>query len=73
MTYGVIYESGDGAGWSAYVPDLPGAAAAGRTLDEVRRLMPGTIALHIRGLREDGLAVPPPTNMILEPVTVPVD
>lgn len=71
MTYGVIYEGADSSGWSGYVPDLPGVGAAGATLDEVRRLMPETIAMHIRGLREDGIAIPRPTPMVLEEVTVP--
>lgn len=58
--YVVVYEPA-GSNWSAYVPDLPGCVAAGDTLDETKQLMREAIALHIAGLREDGLPIPEPT------------
>lgn len=57
--YVVIYE-GDDEGWSAYAPDLPGCVAAGRTRQEVEALMREAVPLHLAGLREEGVEVPPP-------------
>ena len=39
-------------------PDFPGCITAGRTLDEARRLAPEALALHIRGMIEDGELLP---------------
>jgi len=47
-------------GFSAYSPDLPGCVAAGATRAEVEEMMRTAIALHLEGMRKDGLAVPPP-------------
>ena len=70
MKYLVVYEKGEG-GYSAYVPDLPGCVAAGRTKEEVRRLIEGAIELHLRGMREDGQAIPEPTAVAADFVIVP--
>src|SRR5206468_1235337 len=43
--------------WGASVPDLPGCVATGKTLDTVLRRIERAIALHVRGLRDDGLPV----------------
>jgi len=47
-------------GFSAYSPDLPGCVAAGATRQDVEQKMREAIALHLEGMREDGLAVPSP-------------
>lgn len=47
-------------GFSAYSPDLSGCVATGATRDEVEERMREAIALHLEGMREDGLAVPSP-------------
>jgi predicted RNase H-like HicB family nuclease len=60
--YTVIYEWGR-RNWSAYVPDLPGCIATGKTLDEVKQVMREAIAFHIEGLREEGLPIPEPTTL----------
>jgi predicted RNase H-like HicB family nuclease len=36
LAYNMIYEGDDECGWSAFVPDLPGVAAAGNTREERR-------------------------------------
>ncbi|MGQ9512648.1 type II toxin-antitoxin system HicB family antitoxin [Thermodesulfitimonas sp.] len=41
--------------YSAYSPDLPGCVATGATPEETKQRMAEAIALHIQGLREDGL------------------
>lgn len=55
----MVIERADG-NYSAYSPDLPGCVATGRTREEVRRNMAEAIAMHLRGLAEDGLPVPEP-------------
>lgn len=62
-TYAVIYERTD-RNWAAYVPDLPGCVATGRTRIEVERRIRAAIELHLAGLREDGVAPPEPTTII---------
>lgn len=58
--YTVIYESGE-RNWSAYVPDLPGCIATGRTRLDVEAQIREAIEFHIEGLRERGETVPPPS------------
>lgn len=58
----MIIEKGEG-NYSAYLPDLPGCVATGKTVEEVKERMGGAIDLHLRGMREDGLPVPEPTSL----------
>ena len=60
MEYVVIFEKGEG-NYGAYVPDLPGCAVVGTTLEEVRRLIAEAIDFHIEGLQEAGYEVPQPS------------
>ena len=62
MRYAIIIEKGE-RNYSAYVPDLPGCIATGKTVEEVKRRMSEAVELHLRGMREDGLPIPEPTNM----------
>lgn len=62
MRYAVIIEKGE-RNFSAYVPDLPGCVATGKTLEEVKRRMSEAVELHLRGMREDGLSIPEPTSL----------
>lgn len=59
MKYLVVVEKAEN-NYSAYVPDLPGCIATGRTRDEVHQQIRAAIALHVEGLREDGLSIPEP-------------
>lgn len=61
MKYLVIVERGS-SGFGAYVPDLPGCVAAGKTREEVLRLIREAIELHIEDLRATGEPVPPPSS-----------
>ncbi len=61
MRYMVVIEQGQKS-WGAHVPDLPGCAAVGETRDEVLQLVGEAIDFHIEGLRQEGLAVPPPSS-----------
>ncbi len=49
-------------GYSAHIPDLPGCIATGRTLELTKRRMREAVALHLRGMREDGEPIPRPTT-----------
>jgi predicted RNase H-like HicB family nuclease len=60
--YAVIIEAGE-RNYSAYVPDLPGCIATGKTAEEVKRLIREGIAFHLEGLREDGLPIMEPTTL----------
>ncbi|MBY0493553.1 MAG: type II toxin-antitoxin system HicB family antitoxin [Cyanobacteria bacterium] len=53
--------------WGASVPDLPGCVATGKTLDTAVRRIEQAIALHLRGLREDGRPVPRPSHRTVTP------
>jgi predicted RNase H-like HicB family nuclease len=44
-------------------PDFPGCVTAGRTLEEARRMAVEALALHIRGMVEDGIPVPEPSKL----------
>ena len=59
MKYTVVIEKAEN-NYSAYVPDLPGCVATGKTRDEVSCNVREAIAFHIEGLREDGLPAPEP-------------
>jgi predicted RNase H-like HicB family nuclease len=60
MRYAVVIEKGE-RNYSAYVPDLPGCASVGDTLDEVEAEIGRAIAFHLDGMREDGLPIPKPS------------
>jgi len=65
--YLVIYEHGSNAEgretWSAYVPDLPGCVSGGETRAECEAMIREAIELHLEGLRDEGLPVPPPSSV----------
>ena len=61
MAYIVIVERGEKS-YGAYVPDLPGCVAVGETKEEAAQLIREAIALHVAGLRREGLPVPEPSS-----------
>jgi predicted RNase H-like HicB family nuclease len=65
----VIIESGK-RNYSAYVPDLPGCVATGKTLEEVKSNMREAIALHLQGMMEDNDPIPP-SSSLAEYINVP--
>lgn len=44
-------------------PDFPGCISAGKTLDEALRSATEALALHIRGMIEDGEEIPTPSRL----------
>jgi len=63
MRYAIVIEKAE-SNFSAYVPDLPGCVAAGKTVEETETLIREAIAFHIDGIREDGLPVPQPSSQV---------
>jgi predicted RNase H-like HicB family nuclease len=61
MKYAVVYEK-TANNYAAYVLDLPGCIATGKTRSDVERLIREAIAFHIEGLRAQGEAVPEPVT-----------
>jgi predicted RNase H-like HicB family nuclease len=61
MRYAVVIEKGPSS-FGAYVPDLPGCVAVGKTAAEVRKLIARAVSFHLEGLREDGLPIPEPVT-----------
>jgi len=61
MRYAVVIESGP-ENLSAYVPDLPGCIATGKTLEEVLSNIHAAAEFHLEGMRQDGLPIPEPTT-----------
>jgi predicted RNase H-like HicB family nuclease len=61
MTYTVLIEKGP-TSFGATVPDLPGCVAVAETREEVENLIKGAIAMHLKGMREDGEPIPEPNT-----------
>jgi predicted RNase H-like HicB family nuclease len=57
--YLVIIEKANG-NYSAYIPDVPGCVATGRTVEEAKANIAEALKMHLEGLAEDGLPVPEP-------------
>ena len=53
----VVYEKTK-TGYSAYVPDLPGVIATGKTREVVEKNIFGAIQFHLEGLKEENLRIP---------------
>ena len=61
--YAIVIEKAT-TNYGAYVPDLPGCVATGATVEEAERLLREAIALHLEGMREDGLPTPEPSRIV---------
>jgi predicted RNase H-like HicB family nuclease len=44
-------------------PDFPGCVTAGKTLQQARRMAVEALALHVRGMIDDGDEIPPPSTL----------
>lgn len=69
VRYAIVIERAE-HNYAAYVPDLPGCVATGKTPEETGHLIRQAIELHVRGMREDGLPIPEPVSQV-EYVEVP--
>jgi len=61
MRYGYVIEKAE-TGFSAYVPDLPGCVATGKTREQVRRRIQEAVEIHLKSMLEDGDRIPEPTS-----------
>jgi predicted RNase H-like HicB family nuclease len=61
MRYAIVIEKGP-ASFGAYVPDLPGCVAVGKTAVEAKQRITEAIPVHLEGMREDGLPIPEPAT-----------
>ena len=60
MKYAVVFEKAP-RNYAAYVPDLPGCVATGRSRSEVERKIREAIAFHLDGLKIEGESAPQPS------------
>lgn len=58
--YAIVIEKGK-RNYGAFVPDLPGCVATGKTIEIVRRNIQEAIAFHLHGMAEDGDLIEEPT------------
>ena len=63
MRYAIVIENA-GANYSAYVPDLPGCVATGKTVEEAERSVRQAIRFHLGGMRKDGIPIPQPSSHV---------
>ncbi|WP_219412719.1 type II toxin-antitoxin system HicB family antitoxin [Pseudonocardia nigra] len=61
-SYVILIEATPDGGYGAWAPDLPGCVALGDTFEECLAEMRAAVALHLEGMREDGLAIPLPST-----------
>ncbi len=59
--YAIIIEKAEN-NYAAYSPDVPGCAAVGDTLEEVKREIKEALEFHFEGMQEDGEPIPEPTT-----------
>lgn len=62
VKYGIVIETGERT-CSAYVPDLHGCVATGKTVEETKERIKEAIHLHLKGIQEDGDAIPEPRTI----------
>lgn len=56
LRYAIVIETA-GGNYSAYVPNLPGCVATGKSIAEVESEIRKAISFHVEGLLEDGLPI----------------
>ena len=63
MRYAIVIEKAEN-NYAAYVPDLLGCVATGKTIKETEERIREAIELHLRGMHEDGLPIPEPSSQV---------
>ena len=63
MRYAIVIEAAND-NYSAYVPDLPGCVATGRSIEDAERSIREAIVFHLDGLRADNLPIPPASSRV---------
>lgn len=63
MRYAIVIEKSEN-NYGAWVPDLPGCVATGKSVEVVEKRIREAIELHLSGMREDGDPIPRPTVLV---------
>jgi predicted RNase H-like HicB family nuclease len=63
MRYAIVIEKTEN-NFGAWVPDLPGCVATGKTVEIVQQRIRDAIDAHLSGMREDGDPIPPPVAQV---------
>lgn len=63
MRYAIVIEN-VGGNYSGYVPDLPGCVATGSSIEETEQALREAIEFHLKGMREEGDPIPPPSSHV---------
>ena len=63
MRYAVVIEKSK-RNYSAYLPDVPGCVATGRTVQETVGNLREALALHFEAMRNDGDPIPDPQTLV---------
>jgi predicted RNase H-like HicB family nuclease len=61
--YLIIIEKANG-NFSAFSPDVPGCIATGATREEAEQEFHSALHMHLKGLKEDGMPIPPPSASV---------
>ncbi len=56
----VIYEPADDGSWGAYLPDLPGVIALGKSRNDVAERIKEALAAYAADLQQRGRSLPAP-------------
>lgn len=56
LNYNVIFEEQVNGGYAVWVPDLPGCASQGETLDEAKRNIEEAITLYLEDAPKDTIS-----------------
>jgi predicted RNase H-like HicB family nuclease len=62
LFFPAIIERGK-ASYGVFFPDLPGCVSAGRTAQEAARNAEEALSLHLEGMVEERLTIPPPSEL----------
>ena len=63
MRYPIIIEKAEN-NYAAYSPDVPGCAATGKTIEEVKQQFAEALEFHFESLREDNEPIPQPSTLL---------
>ena len=63
MRYAVVLEKAS-KNYSAYLPDVPGCVAAGKTVEETLSLLRGALKMHFDAMSRDGETIPNPDSLV---------
>lgn len=69
--YVVVIEGDESTNFGAYLPDVPGCVATGRTIEQTVRRIREALWVHLASMRRDGDPIPAPSFLVGDPVEFP--